>query len=90
MLNFFKIFIQIEKINNDKIKGTEIILNEISNHFDYSLLKVLEYSKKLEKNFNINNNTEYNLWLKNLQNLARLEQSIDLIITWIIEEGIKN
>ena len=58
--------------------------------FDYSLLKVLEYSKELEKNSNINNNTEYKLWLKNLQNLARLEQSIDLIITWIIEEGIKN
>ena len=90
MLNLFKKFIQIEKINNDKTKGTKIILNEISNHFDYSLLKVLEYSKELEKNSNINNNAEYNLWLKNLQNLARLEQSIDLIITWIIEEGIKN
>ena len=56
MLNLFKKFIQIEKINNDKTKGTKIILNEISNHFDYSLLKVLEYSKELEKNSNINNN----------------------------------
>ncbi|PPR40393.1 MAG: hypothetical protein CFH24_00679, partial [Alphaproteobacteria bacterium MarineAlpha6_Bin2] len=90
ILNISKKFIKIEKINNDKIKGTKIILNEISNHFDYSLLKVLEYSKELEKNSNINNNTEYKLWLKNLQNLARLEQSIDFIITWIIEEGIKN
>ena len=87
---FSKQFIKIGKRENNNILSDNMFMENISKSFNESPSKALSYMLQLENNSIIYKNDNYKKWLNNLKKLVLVEQSIDLIINWIVEEGFKS
>ena len=54
---------------------------------DESFSSILGYLDILEESSNLENNSDYVSWRKNINQYILLETSIDLIINWLVTKG---
>ena len=88
ILSFSKQFIKINKSSDLSISTNIKVKNDINEKFvDESFSSILGYLDILEESSNLENNSDYVSWRKNINQYILLETSIDLIINWLVTKG---
>ena len=88
ILSFSKQFIKINKSSDLSISTNIKVKNDINEKFvDESFASILGYLDILEESSNLENNSDYISWKKNINQYILLETSIDLIINWLVTKG---
>ena len=88
ILSFTKQFIKINKSSGLPISTNIKFKNDINEKFvDESFSSILSYLDILEESSNLENNSDYVSWRKNINQYILLETSIDLIINWLVTKG---
>ena len=88
ILSFSKQFIKINKSSDLSISTNIKVKNDINEKFvDENFASILGYLDILEESSNLENNSDYVSWRKNINQYILLETSIDLIINWLVTKG---
>ena len=88
ILSFSKQFIKINKSSDLSISTNIKVKNDINEKFvDENFASILGYLDILEESSNLENNSDYISWKKNINQYILLETSIDLIINWLVTKG---
>ena len=88
ILSFSKQFIKINKSSNLSISTNIKLKNDINETFvDENFTSILGYLDILEESSNLENNPDYVSWRKNINQYILLENSINLIINWLVTKG---
>ena len=88
ILSFSKQFIKINKSSDLSISTNIKVKNDINEKFvDENFASILGYLDILEESSNLENNSDYVSWRKNINQYILLENSINLIINWLVTKG---
>ena len=88
IVSFSKQFIKIKKSSNISINANIKLKNDINETFvDENFTSILGYLDILEESSNLEDNSDYMSWKKNINQYILLENSINLIINWLVTKG---
>lgn len=88
IVSFSKQFIKIKKSSNISINANIKLKNDINETFvDENFTSILGYLDILEESSNLEDNSDYMSWKKNINHYILLEHSINLIINWLVTKG---